>query len=68
MIYHKDCEPQIENVPQYNPYKAETEYFARCVEEKAENTVVSDSDVVYVLKILTAIEKSLETGLVQNIE
>lgn len=68
VIYHKDCEPQIENVPQYNPYRAETEYFARCVEEKAENTVVSDSDVVYVLRILAAIEKSLETGLVQNIE
>lgn len=68
VIYHKDSEPKTENVPQYNPYRAETEYFARCVEEKAENTVVSDSDVVYVLRILAAIEKSLETGLVQNIE
>ena len=68
VIYNKDCEPQIENVPQYNSYRAETEYFARCVEENAENTVVSDSDVVYVLRILAAIEKSLETGLVQNIE
>ncbi len=68
VIYHKDHEPEIENIPQYNPYKAETEYFAECVTENKGNDIVPSSDVVYVLKILSAIEKSLETGLVQNID
>ena len=68
VIYHKDREPEIAAVPQYNPYRAQTEYFADCVTENRPTDTVPCSDVVYILKILSAIEKSLETGLVQNIE
>ena len=66
VIYHKDQPPQIADVPQYNPYRAECEYFARCVKENGPFSLVPASEVVHVLKVLAAIEKSLESGLVQN--
>ena len=36
--------------------------------DKIDNTTVPNSDVVYVLKVIKAIEKSLQTGTVQAIE
>ena len=68
VIYHRDSDTKIETVEQYNPYKAETEYFADCVINDKETKAVPSSDVVYVLRIVKAIEKSLQSGLVQPLE
>lgn len=68
VIYHKYCAAEIANVPQYNPYRAEAEYFADCVAGDKPTDIVPCGDVVYVLRILSAIEKSLKTGLVQYID
>ena len=68
VIYYNNIDEKIENIGQYNPYKAQTEYFADCVNRGRETAVVPCSDVVCVLKVLKAIEKSLQTGLVQTVE
>lgn len=63
-VYKKDADAEIPDVEKYNPYARETEYFADCVISGAENTMVPAEDVVSVLKLLAAIQKSLETGTV----
>ena len=68
IVYNKDCEQQLIDVSRYNPYKAEVEYFTDCVVNNKTTDIVTADDVIYVLKILKAIEKSLSTGMVQNIE
>ncbi|MBE6894645.1 MAG: Gfo/Idh/MocA family oxidoreductase [Ruminococcaceae bacterium] len=67
-VYPKQAEARVENVTKYDPYKVQAEYFAQCVTENKETAAVPETDVVYVLKMLKAIEKSLQTGLVQQIE
>lgn len=62
VIYPKEEPAQTVEVEMYNPYRRETEYFAECVKSDVEHTMVPDDDVVAVLKILHAIQESLETG------
>ena len=62
VVYKKGEPAQIADVEKYNPYAKETEYFAECVQTGVENTMVAGEDVVYVLRILEAIKRSLETG------
>lgn len=62
VIYKKEESAQIAEVEKYNPYAKETEYFADCVRDNTENAMVPNEDVIYVLRILEAIQKSLETG------
>ncbi len=62
VVYKKGESPQVVEVEKYNPYARETEYFAQCVKTGAETVMVPNADVVYVLKVLDAIQKSLECG------
>ncbi|MBQ7284435.1 MAG: Gfo/Idh/MocA family oxidoreductase [Oscillospiraceae bacterium] len=66
-IYHKNSDTEIETVAQYNPYKMQTEYFAECVLANKETLIVPNNDIVYVLKIIRAIEKSLQSGFVEMV-
>ena len=63
IVYRADEPARAVNVEKYNPYACETEYFADCVQSGAENDMVPNEDVVYVLRILAAIQMSLETGV-----
>ena len=63
----KSCAEPL-HIKKYNPYKVQTEYFAQCVQNGEDTSVVPQDDVVYVLKILSAVEKSLSTGSLQNID
>ena len=62
--YMKDAPAQILEVEKYNPYAKEVEFFAECVRTGRENQAVPGTDVVEVLRILEAIQTSLETGAV----
>ncbi len=66
-IYRRNSKVQSVVCEKYNPYKAEVEYFADCVDKGKTIEIISDNDVVYVLNIIKAIEKSLQTGLIQYI-
>ena len=44
-----------------NPFQNELSYFVNCIESNQENHVVPLEDVLYTLKLLKAIEESLET-------
>lgn len=59
---------QLELQPeQSDAFVNELGYFVDCLEQDKENTVVPLKDVLYVLKLLKAIEKSLATGTVVQI-
>ena len=68
VIYHKNTAAEYLTEDGYNPYKMQTEYFADCVAENRQFKIVPEKDIVYVLKILKAIEKSLRTNLVQFVD
>ena len=57
----------IIELDRYNPYAAETEYFAECVRNNTEITRVTNDDVVNVLKLLKAIQDSLEQGTIVSL-
>lgn len=68
LVSYKKGEPmQILERDTYDPYARETEYFAKCVKEGMENDMVPNEDVIYVLQILAAIRKSLESGEVVQV-
>ncbi|MBR2028262.1 MAG: Gfo/Idh/MocA family oxidoreductase [Oscillospiraceae bacterium] len=68
VIYHKNKDAECLAADVYNPYKLQTEYFADCVTENRKFDIVPPKDIVYVLKVLKAIEKSLQTHLVQKVD
>lgn len=43
-------------------FQNELSYFINCLETNQENTIIPLGDVLYTLRLLTAIEESLETG------
>jgi predicted dehydrogenase len=45
-----------------NAFQNELSYFVNCIVNNTDNTVIPLEDVVYTLKLLKAIENSLETG------
>lgn len=61
-LYEKDSPARILEIPSYNPYAREVEYFADCVRNQKETLLMPGGDVVSVLKIMEAIEQSLTTG------
>ena len=67
VMYPKHDSAHIADVEKYNPYAYETEYFAECVQSGAETEMVSGDDVVQVLRILAAIQQSLEEGRVVSL-
>ena len=68
MLYKKEEPAQREDVVKSKPYARETEYFAECVKGNLEINMVPDEDVVYVLRILEAVQRSLETGSLVQME
>ncbi len=62
MLYEADAPARTVDISPYNPYQREVEYFADCVLNQKETTLVPDEDVISVLNILDAIRRSLETG------
>lgn len=66
-IYPGSSNPTTVNSQKYNPYKYQTEYFVDCIERNIPFDIVPNDDVVYVLKILKTIEKSLITGKIEII-
>lgn len=55
------------SVPQIDAFQRELTYFVECLEKNKENTVIPLADVIYTLKILEAIQHSLETGEVIHV-
>lgn len=51
-------------VSQYNPYQRQMEYFAECVLQDKDTKIIKMSDVVYVLRMIKAIEKSIDNNSV----
>lgn len=64
MLYEKDFPARTLEIPGYNPYAREVEYFADCVRNQKETLLMPGKDVVSVLKILEAVRQSLMTGQV----
>lgn len=64
ILYKEDEKPHKVQVDKYNPYQIQMEYFIDCVTNDKETSKMKMSEVLYVLKIISAIEKSLETNSV----
>lgn len=64
VMYPADEPAKPIEIEGYQPYQKEVEYFAECVTFGAEQAMVPGEDVIAVLKILQAIQESLETGTV----
>lgn len=47
---------------QKDAFRNQLTYFVNCIENKKENKIIPLDDVIYVIKLLTAIEESLKTG------
>ena len=62
ILYEKDSQARTLDIAKYNPYAKEVEYFAGCVQNQKETKLMPGKDVVAVLNILEAVEKSLKTG------
>lgn len=66
-LYGKDSPAQVLEIPKYNPYAREVEYFAQSVQNQEEIKLMPGEDVVSVLKILEAVRQSLATGQIVNL-
>lgn len=51
-------------VEKNDPFENELAYFIQCIEAKEENNVIPLEEVLYTLRLLEAIQQSLETGRV----
>lgn len=61
-FYYTDKEATPVPVVNGNAFQNELAYFVDCVQENKDNKVIPLNDVLYTLKIMEAIETSLETG------
>ena len=68
LVFYGEEEPKRIDLEGYDPYAKETEYFAECVQKDLPVERVPNEDVVYVLRILHAIQQSLEEGKIVFIE
>lgn len=64
ILYKADRRPDKVEVSQYNPYQRQLEYFAECVIQDKHPQIIKMNDVVYVLRMIKAIEKSLDNNSV----
>lgn len=63
MTLYKAGKPGEElEIPRYDPYREETEYFADCVRSKKETAFIPGTDVISVLELLDAVKESLVSG------
>lgn len=61
ILYKEDKKPDEIRVERYNPYQMQMEHFLDCLVNDRETEKIKMSDILYVLRMLAAIEKSLET-------
>jgi predicted dehydrogenase len=61
-IYYANQKKTLIDMEKGNAFQNELSYFVNCIENNTDNTVIPLDDVVYTLKLLVAIENSLETG------
>jgi predicted dehydrogenase len=62
LIYYNNQKKTSIEIDKGNAFQNELAYFVHCVENKKENTIIPLEDVFYTLKVVRAIETSLETG------
>ncbi|WP_337017374.1 Gfo/Idh/MocA family oxidoreductase [Oceanobacillus massiliensis] len=62
IFYESGQEPEIVDVEQADAFQNELAYFVDCIENDRENAIIPLDDVLYIIKLLQSIEKSLETG------
>ena len=61
-LYKADKPGEELEIPRYDPYREETEYFADCVRSKKETALIPGTDVISVLELLDAVKESLVSG------
>ncbi|WP_342431331.1 Gfo/Idh/MocA family oxidoreductase [Neobacillus sp. FSL H8-0543] len=61
-IYYANQKKSSIEMDKGNAFQNELSYFVNCIENNTDNLVIPLDDVVYTLKLLKAIENSLETG------
>ena len=61
-LYKVDKPGEELEIPRYDPYREETEYFADCVRSKKETALIPGTDVISVLELLDAVKESLVSG------
>ncbi|WP_243354759.1 Gfo/Idh/MocA family protein [Bacillus litorisediminis] len=61
-MYYRDGKKSSVDFKKNDAFQNELSYFVNCIENNEENHVVPLDDVLYTLKLLKAIEESLETG------
>lgn len=64
IVYYSGGKGIPVEVEQGDAFQNELAYFVDCIENNLENSVISLDEVIYTLKVLKAIEKSLATGQV----
>ncbi|MBI9108493.1 MAG: Gfo/Idh/MocA family oxidoreductase [Spirochaetales bacterium] len=67
LLFKKGKDPQSLEIDEFDAYRRELEYFTSCVRDDVEISEARPSDSLYVLKVIEAIKKSLESGKVINI-
>ncbi|WP_462410764.1 Gfo/Idh/MocA family protein [Neobacillus sp. Marseille-QA0830] len=68
LIYYADQKASSIDIAGGDAFRKELAYFVNCLEYNEENIVIPLSDVLYTLKVLKAIQASLETGRVVRIK
>lgn len=66
LLYEGEHQSEI-IVEEADAFENELAYFIHCLENNQENKIIPLDDVLYVIKLLEAIEQSLKTGRVQFI-
>lgn len=61
MTYYNNEEMKTVDVEKTDAFQNELAYFINCIEQDRENNIIPFDDVLYTLKVLQAIERSLET-------
>jgi predicted dehydrogenase len=61
VLYEHDKVTPIEKV-EFDPFQKELEHFIHCIQKDQEDHIVPKNDVLYTLKLLKAIEGSLQSG------
>lgn len=67
-LFYENGDKTVLGVKKEDAFQKEVSYFLHCVENDEENTVIPLEDVLYTLKLLEAIQLSLETGHEVHVE
>lgn len=67
VLYEGKSQKKV-TVKEIDAFQNELGYFLKCIENKQENQLIPLDDVLYIIQLLEAIERSLETGSVQFLD